>query len=145
MKFGSENKNLLCPSLLLLLALNLNSAIAQKTDTGLTATNEEPEVFTIVEEMPEFPGGQDELLMFLTKNIRYPAEALEKNIQGTVYVSFVVRADGKVSDVKVMRGVNPVLDEEALLVFDRMPLWKPGFQKGNPVAVKYILPVKFSL
>jgi protein TonB len=105
----------------------------------------EQEEFTVVEVMPEFPGGQAEMAKFLQKNIHYPDMAKEAGIQGKVYISFVVRKDGSVSDVKIIRGVDPSLDKEAMRVVMMMPNWKPGTQNGRPVNVRLNLPINFSL
>ena len=107
---------------------------------------DEPEIFTIVEEMPEFPGGgESALLKYLSGNIKYPPLARENNIQGTVYVTFEIDKSGKVKDVKILRGIGGGCDEEALRVVSRMPQWKPGKQRGKPVRVQYNLPVRFTL
>ncbi|HRN41676.1 MAG TPA: energy transducer TonB [Vicingus sp.] len=106
----------------------------------------EEEIFTIVETMPEFPGGgQEALFKFLQKEMKYPQVAKENGIQGTVFVNFVVGQDGKIRDVKVLRGVNKMLDDEAVRVVKAMPAWKPGKQRGKPVSVSYNLPIKFTL
>lgn len=103
-------------------------------------------VFEIVEVMPEFPdGGMGALMKFLGENIKYPAEAKEKKIQGRVTVQFVVNQDGSISDTKILRGASPLLDAEALRVVGSMPKWKPGMQKGKAVRVRYTIPVVFSL
>ncbi len=102
-------------------------------------------VFIQVEEMPEFPGGEAALRDFMVKNITYPEQAKKDTIQGKVFVTFVIDAAGKVGDVKVVRGVHPLLDQEAVRVIGLMPVWKPGTQKGIPVKVSYTLPVMFSL
>lgn len=103
------------------------------------------QIFTVVEEMPEFPGGNTELLKYLATSIRYPVIAQENGIQGRVTCSFVVNRDGSVVDAEVVRGVDPSLDKEALRVIGLMPKWKPGKQRGKPVRVKYIVPVTFRL
>ena len=105
----------------------------------------EQEVFTIVEEMPDFPGGTAKLAEYLQKNIKYPQMARESGIQGRVFVNFVVEPDGHVSYVKVLRSLGGGCDEEALRVVKAMPKWKPGKQRGKPVRVSYILPVNFKL
>lgn len=102
-------------------------------------------IFEFLEEMPEFPGGQQALFKWLGENINYPPIAAENNIQGRVMVSFVVERDGSVSDVKVVRGVDPNLDREAVRVVKQMPKWKPGMQTGKPVRYRYNLPVSFRL
>lgn len=116
---------------------------SQLIDTSSTAKAED--VFTIVESMPEFPGGQDGLFKYLSSNIRYPAKAKENGIQGTVFVNFVIGSDSMVRDVKVIRGVHKLLDEESVRVVKNMPPWSPGTQKGKTVSVSYNLPIKFTL
>ena len=106
---------------------------------------QEAEIFTIVEEMPEFPGGMTKLAEYLAKNIKYPQMARESGIQGRVFVQFVVEPDGSVSNVNVMRSLGGGCDEEAMRVVKSMPKWKPGKQRGKPVRVSYILPVNFKL
>lgn len=103
------------------------------------------QIFTVVEEMPKFPGGDAELLLFLAKGIKYPVIAQENGIQGRVTVSFVINRDGSVVDAEVVRGVDPSLDKEALRVVNAMPKWAPGKQRGKPVRVKYTVPVTFRL
>ena len=105
----------------------------------------EAEIFTIVEEMPEFPGGMQKLADYLAKNIKYPQMARESGIQGRVFVNFVVEPDGHVSNVNVMRSLGGGCDEEAMRVVKAMPKWKPGKQRGKAVRVSYILPVNFKL
>lgn len=102
-------------------------------------------VFEVVEVMPEFPGGIGALMKYLGENIKYPAEAKEKKIQGRVNVAFIVNQDGSISDTKIIRGASPLLDAEALRVIGSMPKWKPGMQKGKAVRVQYTVPVVFSL
>ena len=103
------------------------------------------QIFTVVEEMPEFPGGMNELLKYLAKSIKYPVIAQENGIQGRVICAFVVNRDGSIVDAEVLRGVDPSLDKEALRVIMSMPKWKPGKQRGKPVRVKYTVPVTFRL
>lgn len=105
----------------------------------------ETEVFLVVEEMPEFPGGQEALLTYLANNIKYPQLARESNIQGTVYIDFIVEANGAVSNVKVKRGIGGGCDEEAVRVVKDMPAWKAGKQRSKPVRVQFNLPVRFIL
>lgn len=109
------------------------------------AEPEEQEVFVIVEQMPEFPGGMVECLKYLGKNIKYPTIAQENGIQGRVVVQFVVNRDGSIVDPRVVRSVDPYLDKEALRVIKSMPKWKPGKQRGKTVRVKYTVPVTFKL
>ena len=103
------------------------------------------QIFTVVETMPEFPGGQGALLQYLAKSIKYPVIAQENGIQGRVSCSFVVNKDGSIVDAEVIRGVDPSLDKEALRVINSMPKWSPGKQRGKPVRVKYTVPVTFRL
>ncbi|HMM12194.1 MAG TPA: energy transducer TonB [Bacteroidales bacterium] len=105
----------------------------------------EQEIFTIVESMPEFPGGQQAMLEFIARNIKYPPLARESGIQGRVFVNFVVEPDGSVSNVKVIRGIGGGCDEEAVRVIQSMPKWTPGRQRGKPVRVSFNLPVRFTL
>lgn len=106
---------------------------------------EEAQVFFIVEEMPEFPGGEAALRAFIAKAINYPVIAQENGIQGKVYVTFVVDKDGGISDAKIARGVDASLDKEALRVVNSLPKWKPGKQRGKPVRVSYTVPISFVL
>ena len=102
-------------------------------------------VFQICEVMPEFPGGTEKFMAYLSENIKYPEEAKDKNISGRVFINFVVEKDGSVSNVKVMRSIGGGCDEEAVRVVKAMPKWKPGMQRGKPVRVSYVLPVTFKL
>ena len=102
-------------------------------------------VFDVVEEMPSFPGGQGALMSFLSSNIHYPTVAAENGVQGRVVVGFVVERDGSITDVSVLRGVDPSLDREAMRVVKSMPRWTPGKQNGSAVRVKYQVPVAFRL
>ena len=110
---------------------------------------EEPEeqtIFEVVEQMPEFPnGGMAGLMQYLSKNIKYPTIAQENGTQGRVTVQFVVNRDGSIVDAKVLRGVDPYLDKEAIRVISSMPKWKPGMQRGKAVRVKFTVPVMFRL
>ncbi len=109
---------------------------------------EEPEIFTIVEDMPEFPGGQAELFKFIGKNINYPPMARENGIDGTVYVGFVVMENGSIENVSIKRGLSgggAGCDAEAIRVVKEMPKWNPGKQRGKPVRVAFTLPIRFKL
>jgi len=105
----------------------------------------EEEVFLSVEENPEFPGGTAKLLEYVQKNLKYPMMARESDIQGRVFVGFVVEKDGSISNVKVLRGIGGGCDEEAVRVVQSLPKFKPGKQRGNPVRVQYTLPIVFKL
>lgn len=106
---------------------------------------ETAEVFFIVEDMPEFPGGEMALRAFIGNAIKYPVIAQENGIQGKVYVTFVVGKDGSVSNATIARGVDASLDKEALRVVNTLPKWKPGKQRGKPVNVSYTVPINFQL
>lgn len=105
----------------------------------------ETPIFTVVEEMPSFPGGDEARIKFLTENIKYPQMAKESGIQGTVYVTFVVDEKGRVTDVRVLRGIGGGCDEEAIRVVKLMPSWNAGKQSGKAVRVQFNMPIKFTL
>ena len=106
---------------------------------------EETKIFTVVEQMPMYPGGDAALMGYLRDNIHYPTVAAENGVQGSVVVGFVVERDGSITDVKVLRSVDPSLDREAMRVVKSMPRWTPGKQNGSAVRVKYQVPVTFRL
>ncbi len=110
----------------------------EETGTGEKA-------FNVVEQMPQFPGGDIELMKFLSENVKYPEAAEETGTQGRVIVQFIVEADGSITNVKVVKNVSEEIDAEAVRVINAMPKWKPGMQKGQPVRVKYTIPVTFRL
>ena len=99
----------------------------------------------VVEPQPSFPGGQKALIKFLSENIEYPEQALKDSIEGRVVVAFFIDTDGSVTDPEVVRELHPLLDAEALRVVNLMPKWKPGYQNGAPVKVKYNLPITFKM
>lgn len=105
----------------------------------------ENEIFTVVEDMPKFPGGDIALLKYINENVQYPVIAQENGIQGRVICSFTVNKDGRVTDAVVLRGVDASLDKEALRIINSMPAWTPGKQRGKAVRVKYTLPIMFRL
>ena len=134
------------------LAQTSNEAVAVTEEVAvdtkvevIEVPEEKKEVFTIVEEMPSFPGGEAERNKFLATNIVYPQQATENGIQGTVYVSFVVDSKGNVTDVKILRGIGGGCDEEALRVVKMMPKWHPGKQNGKQVRVLFNMPIYFKL
>jgi protein TonB len=102
-------------------------------------------VYIMVDEMPEFPGGDAELFKWLYETIKYPAEAKEKGIQGKVILRFIVTSEGKVENVSVVRGVDPLLDNEAVRAMNLCPEWIPGKMKGKPVNIYYSVPISFAL
>ena len=106
---------------------------------------EETKIFTVVEQMPMYPGGDAALMGYLRDNIKYPTVAAENGVQGRVVVGFVVERDGSITDVNILRGVDPSLDREAMRVVKSMPRWNPGKQNGSAVRVKYQVPVSFRL
>jgi TonB family protein len=128
---------------LLLAVTAVNFSFAQ-SNTPATAQPAKT-VLTKADQMPSFPGGEEELNRFLTANIKYPQEALDKKIEGTVYVTFVVDENGIISGVKMSRRMAFGMDQEAMRVVKMMPNWIPGQQDGKPVAVQYTLPIKFTL
>lgn len=101
--------------------------------------------FTVVEKMPVYPGGQEQMFKFMATNLHYPESARTANLQGVVFISFVVEADGAVSNAKVIRGLSADCDAEALRVVNLMPKWTPGEQDGKKVKVAYNLPIRFAL
>jgi len=119
--------------------------VAPVIETEEEEEEEEAQVFFIVEDMPEFPGGELALRKYIANSIKYPVIAQENGIQGKVYVTFVVDKDGGVSDARIARGVDPSLDKEALRVVNTLPKWKPGKQRGKPVRVSYTVPINFVL
>ncbi len=108
-------------------------------------SNDENPTFFIVEEMPEFPGGDEALRDFISNSVQYPKGAQNNGIQGRVYVQFVVDTDGSIKNVKIARGVHSSLNNEAMRVVKSMPNWKPGVQRGKPVRVSYTVPINFEL
>jgi TonB family protein len=118
---------------------------AKKNNTTVEKTTQEEDIFTVVEKMPSYPGGDEARIKFLKDNMKYPQEARQKGISGRVFVSFVVEKDGSVTNVKVLRGIGGGCDEEAIRVVSLMPAWNPGLQEGKPVRVQFNLPIVFSL
>ncbi|MDJ1466376.1 energy transducer TonB [Cytophagaceae bacterium DM2B3-1] len=119
----------------------------ENTNTGVGELIDNPDnkIFTAVEQMPEFPGGREEMNKFLSKNLRFPASAQQKGVSGVVYISFVVSNTGAVSDIKVLKGIDEACDKEAVRVVEKMPNWKPGRQNGRNVTVRYSLPLRFAI
>jgi len=116
-------------------ALPINEGIADKSKT----------VFTLVDEMPLFPGGEAARIKFLAENVRYPIQAVENGVQGIIYIGFVVNTDGKLTDITILRGIGSGCDEEAIRVIKKMPHWIPGKQNGNLVDVFLTMPITFKL
>lgn len=116
---------------------------AQNKDAG--NDNSEGEVFNVVEEFASFPGGQDEMYKFIAKNLQYPEKAEKKGIEGKVYVSFIVEADGSITNVKVLRDIGSGCGEAAVRVVKSMPKWNPAKQRGKYVRMQMTLPFAFML
>lgn len=125
----------------------LAADMTNNTHLSLSSKSREmnEQVFTVVEKMPSFPGGDAELLKYIATNIKYPKESLDNGEQGRVICSFIVGRDGSVNNPEVLRGVTPLLNEEAVRVINTMPRWNPGMQRGKAVAVKYTVPITFRL
>ena len=109
------------------------------------AAFEMEEIYTVVEQMPEFPGGQDKLFQYLKENIKYPDDAEKAGLEGRVICQFVVDKDGSITDINVIKSINESLDKEAVRVIKAMPKWKPGKMKGEAVRVKFTIPISFRL
>ena len=125
----------------------LAADMTNNTHLSLSSKSREmnEQVFTVVEKMPSFPGGDAELLKYIATNIKYPEESQDNGEQGRVICSFIVGRDGSVNNPEVLRGVTPLLNEEAVRVINTMPRWNPGMQRGKAVAVKYTVPITFRL
>ena len=130
---------------LLAFANPTNETANEPAAVAYQQANESQDVYESVEQMPEFPGGMEEMMKFLQGNIQYPANAAKNKIEGRVVLQFVVEKDGRIGDVKVARSVDPELDAEALRVVKSMPNFTPGRQDGKPVAVWYTIPISFKL
>jgi TonB family protein len=132
--------------LVLLTGTAMCQSAAQEVSKGTPGANPDSKgVYTQVDVMPMFTGGNDALYNYLATNLKYPTAAKEAKIQGTVFVQFIINADGKISNVKIRKGMGGECDGEAKRVIESMPAWTPGKQKGQVVAVQYTLPIKFSL
>lgn len=148
------NKKLIMNIVILLVMTVGNMACAQnvpliiapdKVDEYLAERRDTINVYDVVEQMPCFPGGQGRMLEFIEKNLRYPKALEETCVQGRVIVAFVVERNGKLSNIKVVKSLEPALDKEALRIVKLMPRWIPGRQNGITVRVKYIIPITFRL
>ncbi|MBO4813903.1 MAG: energy transducer TonB [Muribaculaceae bacterium] len=130
-------KKLILMSMMAILCLM--TANAQKTVVSQSKQN----VYDVVEQMPEFPGGMPAMIEFLQTNLKYPSDAKKQNVGGRVLVMFVVETDGTISNVRVAKNVFPSLDAEAVRVVKAMPKWNPGKEKGKPVRVNFSLPIVY--
>jgi TonB family protein len=117
----------------------------QKESTLVEQSSQNEEVFVVVEDMPQYPGGEEARIKFMIENIKYPEEARKKGVEGTVYVTFVIEKDGTINSIKILRGIGSGCDEEAIRVISLMPKWKPGMQDGKTVRFQFNMPIKFSL
>jgi protein TonB len=122
---------------------NTTGSVTGTADSGTTKTTGPPKPFITAEVMPQFVGGQEALMRYMQKNLRYPAQALRNSITGRVYISFTVLASGDIADVQVLKGLGYGTDEEATRVVKNMPAWVPGQQNNRSVSVRYTLPITF--
>ena len=122
-----------------------NSYVIGLRKEGNTPKANTNKAFDVVEQMPQFPGGHSKLLEYITRNLKYPAEAEMNCTQGRVIATFVVEEDGSISNAKIVRSIDPLLDAEALRIINTMPKWQPGMQNGKAVRVKYTIPISFNL
>lgn len=127
------------------ITVSKNDSVTTQNTVWVESVTPPDEVFTVVEDMPEFPGGMSELMKFIADNIAYPEEAEKQNITGRVVIQFVVDKDGSIIEPKVVKSVDPLLDAEALRVISKMPSWTPGKQRGETVRVKFTIPITFNL
>jgi TonB family protein len=132
---NSQNMNKMVFLIIFLLCFSLQLSVFGQSEND--------EFFVVVEEMPVFPGGDEALMSYIAKNIQFPESAKAENIDGVVYASFIVEKDGQVSNPEIFRGLHPDCDAEVLRVLSEMPVWSPGKQRGNPVRVKLVVPVRF--
>jgi protein TonB len=119
------------------------SAPAATENAKITEQSDVPLV--VVDQMPQFPGGEKEMMRFIKFNLHYPASAQENGVQGTVILNFVVDREGKITNIKVIRGIGFGCDEESIRVLQKMPLWSPGKQRGQTVLVSFTMPIRFVL
>lgn len=125
----------------LMAMFGLSTVSAQKT----VVAEKNQQVFDVVEQMPEYPGGPSALIEYLSQNVKYPEDAKQQKIEGRVLATFVVETDGSVSNVEVVKPAFPSLDAEAVRLLSAMPKWTPGMQSGKVVRVKFTVPINFSL
>lgn len=113
--------------------------------SGWAQQTEKEMVFVLVEEPPQFMGGQDSLMRFIKSHLKYPAAAREAKIKGVVHLRFIIEADGRITNAEITRGLGYGCDEEALRVVNEFPKWKPGRQSGKNLRVQYFLPIRFAV
>jgi protein TonB len=143
-----DMKRILC--LLLLVLMASVGAFAQSAIryAPVDVEEEDPDeflIFEMVEMKPRFPGGEASMMQFISASIMYPTISMENDVQGRVFVQFVINRDGSIANVKVLRGVDPYLDKEAVRVVSTMPKWEPGMHRGKAVRVRYTVPITFRL
>lgn len=151
-RYGAWKALTALPVAAVLLLVGCKPAVTENPDTSVEAyasihdmPADTTDTYLMVEAEPEFPGGMEALMKYLSENIKYPEQAKKENIQGKVYMRFVVERDGSIVDAEILRGIGGGCDEEALRVVNAMPKWEPGKQKGTPVRVQYNLPIVFKL
>ena len=151
-RFGAWKMLAALPVAAVLMVVGCKPAVTENPDTSVEAyasihdmPADTTDTYLMVEAEPEFPGGMEALMKYLSENIKYPEQAKKENIQGKVYMRFVVERDGSIVDAEILRGIGGGCDEEALRVVNAMPKWEPGKQKGTPVRVQYNLPIVFKL
>lgn len=151
-RFGAWKALTALPVAAVLMVVGCKPAVTENPDTSVEAyasihdmPADTTDTYLMVEAEPEFPGGMEALMKYLSENIKYPEQAKKENIQGKVYMRFVVEKDGSIVDAEILRGIGGGCDEEALRVVNAMPKWEPGKQKGTPVRVQYNLPIVFKL
>ena len=151
-RYGAWKAVAALPVMALLMVVGCKPAVTENPDTSVEAyasihdmPADTTDTYLMVEAEPEFPGGMEALMKYLSENIKYPEQAKKENIQGKVYMRFVVERDGSIVDAEILRGIGGGCDEEALRVVNAMPKWEPGKQKGTPVRVQYNLPIVFKL
>ena len=120
-------------------------AITQQDEPAITQQDKPEKIYEIVDVLPQFPGGKKEFMSFIGENIQYPQDAQKAGIEGRVVCQFVVEKDGSINEVKVVRSINPALDQEAVRVIQSMPKWTPGTVKNEPVRCMFFVPIAFSL
>src|SRR5579862_8166210 len=135
-------KTILVALMLIIMAFAVKAQQAPPNE--VVVVNDSLRIYTTVEKDPSFPGGQNKFIRFLIKNIRYPAESHEKNIQGKVILTMVVEKDGSLTDIRVIQSVAKDIDAEAIRVMKLSPKWEPGMQGGKPVRVQHNIPISFT-
>lgn len=137
--------SILCLVISLVAANNIYCQIDYSSDSLVISTEEDTLRFVVVEQMPQFPGGEEARIRYLSENIQYPVEARNNGIQGRVFVTFVIETDGSITNVDVLRGIGGGCDEAAVHLVSNMPKWNPGKQKGKPVRVQFNMPILYKL